>query len=121
MAKIVTILVTQHADVNASAFGNPPRATSLMDIVELLLRHGSRSPYIDSLRFLSTDVKLEYHYLLQRTDTDQPRPARPCPCWSGKLLSEYHDTGDEIPYPRRLSLRMREVQDIQERAASTEE
>lgn len=102
VARIITLLIEQHADVNAGAFGQTPLslAVELGDwtLAELLLRHGARRPRIEDLKFSSSKDKKHFASILNIIKGSGPRPARPCPCWSGKLLSECHDA-ESLPYP----------------------
>ncbi|KAK7034715.1 hypothetical protein VNI00_012122 [Paramarasmius palmivorus] len=103
-ARIATLLIEQHADVNSGAFGVTPMSLAAesgrWSIVEVLLYHGARRPRTDDLHFASTIEKSRYLSILSKTKTSasDPRPPRPCPCWSGKLLSECH-AAEKKPYP----------------------
>ncbi|KAK7032245.1 hypothetical protein VNI00_013203 [Paramarasmius palmivorus] len=105
-ARIATLLIEQHADVNAGAFDVTPMSLAAesgrWSIVELLLQHGALRARTDGLHFASTIEKSRYLSILSKTkpksSLSDPRPPRPCPCWSGKLLSECHATGEK-PYP----------------------
>ncbi|ESK90217.1 hypothetical protein Moror_7722 [Moniliophthora roreri MCA 2997] len=100
-SRIATLLIEQHADVNAGAFGvtpmSPAAEAGRWAIVELLLQHGARRPRTQELQFTSTVEKSRYTSILSKTKTSpsDPRPPRPCPCWSGKLLSECHEAGKQ--------------------------
>ena len=104
-AQIATLIIEQHADVNAGAFGFTPlslaAAAGRWDLVELLLRHGARRPRIQDMKSLSSDSKNYLTSILAKTKTSEssPRPPQPCPCWSGKLLSQCHDADALMPFP----------------------
>lgn len=100
--RIAILLIEQHADVDTGAFGSTPLtlavATARWRIVKLLLRHGAlpASPY--SMELASSTNKARFATLIADNQPTNPRPPRPCPCWSGKLLSECHDAAKQ-PYP----------------------
>lgn len=99
--RIAILLIEQHADVDAGAFGVTPLtlavATGKWRIVELLLRHGAIPASPDSMELASSTNKARFVTLITDTQVANPRPPRPCPCWSGKLLSECHAAAK--PYP----------------------
>lgn len=103
--RIATLLVEQHADVNISVDGETPLSiateASCWPLVELLLRHGAHasSPgQPDYPVFRSANQRSRYNALIRTTKPSSPRPARPCPCWSGELLKDCHDAKN-FPYP----------------------
>lgn len=97
--RIATLLIEQHTDANAGFAGVPPLSLAIKarrwDLVELLLIHGARP--LDST--CTDEVDMERLRNLQATVKGKPHPPRPCPCWSGKLLSECHNGANEQPYP----------------------
>ncbi|KAF7799776.1 hypothetical protein EIP86_011018 [Pleurotus ostreatoroseus] len=103
LVKIATLLVEQHADVNAGAFGYTPLTLAAeagqWALVELLLHHGARRPRPDTLRSLPSADRLRFTSILNKTPAAHPRPAQACPCYSGKLLSACHAAGRGLPYP----------------------
>jgi hypothetical protein len=97
-------LIGQRANVNIVHDGLTPlhfacRAKN-WDIITLLLEHGAiASLQSASPNTLFTNPKDRKHFeTLVKASSGKPRPPRPCPCWSGKLLSECHDA-EEKPYP----------------------
>ncbi|KAH6914952.1 hypothetical protein BKA70DRAFT_560508 [Coprinopsis sp. MPI-PUGE-AT-0042] len=102
--RIATMLIEQHADVNVLAFDVSPLSLAAQSgswaLVELLLRHGADRTHEDDIHFSNTTDKSRYSSLLAMTTAEDARPPRPCPCWSGKLLRDCHDTpGVEHPWP----------------------
>lgn len=100
IVRMATILIEQHANINVSAFGYTPFTLAVelrqWSLVELLVRHGAGTPSPSTLELLPDDGAR----LLAITQTQ--RPPRPCPCWSGKLLSECHNPTkgySRVPYP----------------------
>ncbi len=98
-SRIATLLVEQHGDVNSGYRGRTPLSIAvelcMWDVVELLLRHRVKVPPLKRLSFQSNVEKLQYLKLLTSvgSDTQAGRPPRPCPCWSGKPLTECHAAG----------------------------
>ncbi|KAF7796455.1 hypothetical protein EIP86_007632 [Pleurotus ostreatoroseus] len=103
LVKIATLLVEQHADVNAGAFGYTPLTLAAeagqWTLVELLLRHGAHRPRPDTLRSLPSADRLRLTSILNQTPAAHPRPAQPCPCYSGEPLSACHAAGRHMLYP----------------------
>ncbi|KAH6914956.1 hypothetical protein BKA70DRAFT_1419911 [Coprinopsis sp. MPI-PUGE-AT-0042] len=102
--RIATMLVEQHADVNAGAFNETPLSLAAQSgswsLVELFLLHGARRTRADHISFRNTLEKSKYSSLLVKAKALLARPTRPCPCWSGKLLDDCHDAhGAENPWP----------------------
>ncbi|KZT01525.1 uncharacterized protein LAESUDRAFT_731098 [Laetiporus sulphureus 93-53] len=106
--KIARMLIEQHANVNV-----PTRDGSHaiywacwgleFDIVELMLEHGAQKPNIKQDEFVRASGyraadTARMGSIVRRTKRIIPRPPRPCPCWSGKLLSDCHASGPK-PYP----------------------
>lgn len=103
--RVITLLVEQHADVNATAEGETPLsiASEIPDwtLIRLLIRHGAVIPpsFMSSPTLRSPANKIRLKKLLEEeTRRGNTRPPRPCPCWSGKLLSECHAAASQ-PYP----------------------
>ncbi|CAL1717150.1 unnamed protein product [Somion occarium] len=102
--RIAKLFVEQHADVNVELDGQTPLTltaqASCWPIVELLLQHGARVPpsFPSSNSFKTSIQRSRFLLIVRKTRPLSPRPPRPCPCWSGKLLSECHDA-EEHAYP----------------------
>ncbi|KAF5368928.1 hypothetical protein D9758_002889 [Tetrapyrgos nigripes] len=88
IAKITTLLIEQHANLDIGAFGYTPLSLAALaqqwDIVKLMLLHGVRRPEPDSTMLPSVADRIRLSSLMNETKTANPRPPRPCPCWSGK-------------------------------------
>lgn len=99
VAFVIRTLVEQHANVNIVYEGTTPLYHACVgqhwETVSLLLEHGA-IPSLVAHSFNITDRK-RFNALVERF-AGKPRPARPCPCWSGELLSLCHDA-EEKPYP----------------------
>ncbi|GJE99465.1 hypothetical protein PsYK624_157290 [Phanerochaete sordida] len=105
LLRIATLLVEQHADVNVSADNETPLGVAAeaacRPLVELLLRHGARPIAVGkpgAPLFRSANQRSRYNALVRTTQASVPRPARPCPCWSGALLADCHAARAQ-PYP----------------------
>ncbi|KAJ3551213.1 hypothetical protein NM688_g4838 [Phlebia brevispora] len=102
LTHIITLLIEQHADVNVSAFGCTPLnlAAELgqWEVAKLLLVHGATPIDPESLRLSPPSNKARLSSIQCEVCPADPRPAQPCPCWSGKLLSQCHDAA-KIRYP----------------------
>lgn len=102
VAHIATLLIEQHADVNAGAFGFTPLTLAITignwDLVTLLLQHGAFPPSPQSLELASWTNIARSAISIVSTRAANPRPSRPCPCWSGKPLSDCHAASKQ-PYP----------------------
>lgn len=104
---IVQTLIEQHVNVNHAVEGMTPLHWTCQaqdwDLIALLLKHGARpslpgsklAPPVNLLP--SARDKSRFRTLAKSHSPDNPRPAQPCPCWSGKLLADCH-AGDQ-PYP----------------------
>ncbi|KZP33764.1 hypothetical protein FIBSPDRAFT_1035767 [Athelia psychrophila] len=103
---IIRTLVEQHANVNIPCDAiDPahPQFTPIMfactmkhwDIIALLLEHGATAP---PLIINFSGAECHRLNLLVKKYANKPRPARPCPCWSGQLLSLCHAAEDK-PFP----------------------
>ncbi|OCH94430.1 hypothetical protein OBBRIDRAFT_789352 [Obba rivulosa] len=108
-ASIVSLLVTQHADVNVTVEGHTPLSliclTGYWPLIKLLVEHGAtlgneKSSGLSSL-FATAGDKARFLRLVRVNTPPKPRPPRPCPCWSGKLLSECHEVGPQS-YPENF-------------------
>ncbi|KAK7465258.1 hypothetical protein VKT23_005237 [Stygiomarasmius scandens] len=99
ISKIAILIIEQHANVDAGAFGYTPISLAAQaqqwDLVRLLLRHGARH---SQSQISSTADRIRLSSIMNEVKASSPRPAQPCPCWSGKLLSECHDSSRQ-PYP----------------------
>lgn len=104
-SRIAALLVEQHADIDSGYGDGTPLSVAvelrMWDVVELLLRHGVKVPPLKRLSFATSADKMRYLQLLTAVGEISSRPPRPCPCWSGKLLSECH-AADWLPYPEDL-------------------
>ncbi|KIY62813.1 hypothetical protein CYLTODRAFT_446995 [Cylindrobasidium torrendii FP15055 ss-10] len=102
VTRIATLIIEQHGDVNASAFGKSVLSLAVegsqWDLVELLLRHGARRLPASTFTYAVIGDKRRYVSALDRVKACKPRLERPCPCWSGKLLSQCHNRGEPVPY-----------------------
>lgn len=105
VTRIVTLLAEQHGDIDSGFEGRTPLSIavelSLWEVVEVLLRHGVKTPPIRQLSFKNNDSKVQYLKLVTSIGQVASRPPRRCPCWSGKLLSECH-AADWVPYPEEM-------------------
>jgi hypothetical protein len=101
LAWVARILVEQHANVNIviqnDSLLNLVCTWKDWDLIALLLKHGATPSPRSASRFTtSTDKK---RFLdLAKTYGSGARPARICPCWSGKTVPECHGKG-ALPYP----------------------
>ncbi|KAF5364887.1 hypothetical protein D9758_008106 [Tetrapyrgos nigripes] len=100
-AAIAKLLIEQHADVNASAFGCTLLCLAAdshqWDLLKLLLLHGARRPGPQDHQPHSTSGRIRLSSLMKEIKPANPRPARPCPCWSGKLLRMPRFLSSTIP------------------------
>jgi hypothetical protein len=105
IAFAIKTLIEQRANVNIIHEGSTPLHFACRakhwDTITLLLAHGA-NPSLPSTppaaqSFTNSDDRKRFETLVA-TYSGKSRPARPCPCWSGKLLSECHDA-EEKPYP----------------------
>lgn len=103
--RIAALLVEQHADVNVAVNDETPLTVAAeaacWPLVELLLRHGAKPPRAGQRAypvFLSAVHKSRFESLVRTVRPAHPRPARPCPCWSGALLTDCHAAAAQ-PYP----------------------
>ncbi|EPQ56121.1 hypothetical protein GLOTRDRAFT_137953 [Gloeophyllum trabeum ATCC 11539] len=114
IAWVCKLLIQQHADVNLVVGDYAPMdrvcEVENWELITLLLEHGAnpnrRSPRglpVDRLE--SRESKTRFRELVRDMSKISQRPAQPCPCWSGKLLSECHGRGEEIPYPLDFACR----------------
>ncbi|KAJ7486059.1 hypothetical protein B0H11DRAFT_1861539 [Mycena galericulata] len=106
---IATVLIDQHADVNATVEWQGKVVSSLhiacamedWDLITALLKHGAkRKPTptcVDAETFLATATAKHRFAALQTDANGVIRPLRLCPCFSGKPLSNCHYK--ELPYP----------------------
>ncbi|KAF8172502.1 hypothetical protein BJ912DRAFT_101664 [Pholiota molesta] len=103
--RVVRILVEQHADVNGAAGGRSllDMACSMKnwEIITLLLEHGAKMTLPRSVVescFTRDEQALFYGLVTSKSlPLDQPRPAKMCPCWSGKPLHECHANRHSYP------------------------
>ena len=102
--RVATVLIEQHIDVNIGYGCVSPLSLAVearrWDLVELLLIHGARP---EDLAWTDHNeaVLRRFYQICLTTKPVNPRPPRPCPCWSGKRLSECHGAG-EHPYPNHF-------------------
>jgi hypothetical protein len=106
LACVARILIEQHVDVNRAVDGETPLYYACQaqhwEIITLLFDHGVNPSPPSSRRlpvsFLaSANDKSRFLTLARENSTGRPRPARPCPCWSGKALSDCHATEQAYP------------------------
>jgi hypothetical protein len=96
---VIRILVEQHVALNASMDGEPLInllcRSRAWDTIALFLEHGAASPTNVTALFRTAADRSRFASLLK----GQPkiRPARKCPCWSGKTVLECHAKAQ--PYP----------------------
>lgn len=101
-AQIATVLISQHADMNArDVLGFTPLAavclsgTPYWDLIELLLQHGADvhlhgPPFDLSSQFDDPAEQAVFADLVRTYTPNKTRPLRVCPCWSGRSLPECH-------------------------------
>jgi len=96
---VVHILVEQHANVNIKVGQNSILDLSCnwrdWDLITLLLKHGANPSPNSMPPFASTTDKKRFLDLVKASG---PRPARVCPCLSGKTVPHCHGK-EPIPYP----------------------
>ncbi|KAF8161759.1 hypothetical protein K438DRAFT_1859395 [Mycena galopus ATCC 62051] len=111
---IATVLIQQHANVNATTLNSEGRVVSSLhlaygledwDLVELLLNHGAKckpTPTCidvgdrEERVFVSPGAKRRFAALKAKTQA-AAIPPRLCPCFSGKPLRDCHSK--KLPYP----------------------
>ena len=110
--RIIKLLVEQHADVNVKVDGESP-FTIVSDpspnwtLIRLFVQHKVEVPpsFLSSPILRSPANETRFRNILQQAAGEGSlRPPRPCPCWSGKLLSECHAAGSQ-PYPSEFLCR----------------
>ncbi|KAJ7209773.1 hypothetical protein GGX14DRAFT_521305 [Mycena pura] len=104
LKSVIRILVEQHVALDKSINGEPLLSilcrSRLWDIIALFLDHGATCPKnITTLLKTTADRSQLTSMLKARPQTPVNRPARKCPCWSGKSVSECHAKAQ--PYPLR--------------------
>lgn len=103
---IAALLIEQHADVNTGAYGFTPLSLAVnahrWDLVELLLRHGARHQPIQDFQLASPADITHFQSILSQISPSKQRPPQKCPCWSGKPLSDCHDSGQSKPRPEHF-------------------
>lgn len=102
VSQVALLLIEQHADVNTSVENVPILHLACQaghwELIMLLLQHGA-SPFPSPARlFRSQAEKRRFSDLVDSVGRFSSRPARPCPCFGGKLLSECHEK-ELLPYP----------------------
>lgn len=99
---VARLLIEQHADVNISIDNVPllHLACKAQDweTIALLLKHGASSLPSPVRCFKTPADKSRFEALVESTGRFDSRPPRPCPCYSGKRLSECHEKEPQ-PYP----------------------
>uniref|UniRef100_A0A8H7XPA3 MYND-type domain-containing protein n=1 Tax=Psilocybe cubensis TaxID=181762 RepID=A0A8H7XPA3_PSICU len=103
--RVARLLIEQHIDVNQSHDGVTPLILACKardwETISLLLEHGAIKNFATKTYF-STDKHRKKFMELVSTKSlteGQERPARVCPCWSGKVLPECHGIQGRHPYP----------------------
>jgi hypothetical protein len=101
LAWVLRILVEQHANVNimigVDSLLNLACSWKDWDIISLLLKHGATPSPGSASRFTFSTDKKRFSDLV-KSFGGRPRPARICPCWSGKTVLECHGKSS-LPYP----------------------
>jgi len=107
LAYIVRVLIEQHADVNHQINGMSPLHLACQvrdwDLIALMLKHGANlsatsSNYPPSVLLSSSVDKSRFFALVQEFPAGNARPARMCPCFSGRPLFTCHEA-DALLYP----------------------
>lgn len=107
LAYAVRVLIEQHADVNHQVNGMSPLHFACQvrdwDLIALMLKHGANpsatsSNYPPSALLSSSVDKSRFFALAKEFPSGNTRPARMCPCFSGRPLSTCHEP-DALPYP----------------------
>ncbi|KAJ7671670.1 hypothetical protein DFH06DRAFT_122022 [Mycena polygramma] len=98
---VIRILVEQHVVLNTSMHGEPLMnllcRSRAWDIITLFLEHGARCPDNPAALFKTTAERTRFASIA-KTATNRPaRPARKCPCWSGRTVERCH--AEAQPYP----------------------
>ncbi|PPQ64915.1 hypothetical protein CVT24_008255 [Panaeolus cyanescens] len=107
LSHICELFIGQHVNVNEAHYGTSVLHLACIaqdwKVVGLLLQHGARNTVTDSLfATLSWDKSAQETYTAlvaehaPAKDATFARPARPCPCWSGKLLEDCHQRDDVL-------------------------
>jgi Ankyrin repeat len=101
-AWLARILVEQHADVNREVDGISVlhlacRAAN-WETIALLLEHGANLKAPLTSYFTSLAERKRFSTLTHSNCRLGSRPARICPCWSGKTISDCHGKAPQ-PYP----------------------
>lgn len=108
LAFIIQTLVEQRANVNITHHGVTPLHFMCLaaewDLIRLLLAHGAHPNSIPVARLFPKQQDQKRFQTLASNHAGKSRPARPCPCWSGKLLADCHNAG-QIPYPHEYVCR----------------
>ncbi|KAJ6623138.1 hypothetical protein B0H10DRAFT_2011329 [Mycena sp. CBHHK59/15] len=101
LAAVASILVEQHVDLNKSMNGEPlvnlVCRSRAWDLLALFLEHGAIPPKDPAPLFRTVSDRAKFATLLKARPTKVSRPPRKCPCWSGKSISDCHETAQ--PYP----------------------
>ncbi|KAJ6577314.1 hypothetical protein B0H19DRAFT_553234 [Mycena capillaripes] len=104
LKSVIRILVEQHVALDVSIDGEP--LVNLLcrsrawETIALFLDHGAKRPSNITTLFRTTADRSRLTSILEaRAQTGVLRPARKCPYWSGKIISECHAKAQ--PYPLR--------------------
>ncbi|KAJ6520749.1 hypothetical protein DFH09DRAFT_997948 [Mycena vulgaris] len=100
---VIRILVEQHAVLDRKIKGEPLITilcrSKAWDIIALFLMHGANPPRNPTALFQTASDRARFTSMLQsRLQPGVRRPARKCPCWSGKSVEDCH-AQEAKPYP----------------------
>ncbi|KAJ7510300.1 hypothetical protein B0H11DRAFT_1183000 [Mycena galericulata] len=102
LKSVIRILVEQHADVRRTMDGQPlidlVCRSRAWDMITLFLEHGAAPPENLTALFPTASDRAKFTSIPVPKSTG--RPARPCPCWSGRIVDECHAKQAQ-PYPSR--------------------
>ncbi|KAJ6520747.1 hypothetical protein DFH09DRAFT_1426614 [Mycena vulgaris] len=100
---VIRILVEQHAVLDTAVKGEPLITllcrSKAWETISLFLMHGAKPPQNPTSLFQTASDRSKFTSMLQsRLQPGVRRPARKCPCWSGKSVEECH-AKEAQPYP----------------------
>ena len=88
--------------LDSQCLGNRISARTCGKTMRLFIQHGAKIPssFSSSPIVSSPANKTRFKNLFEQVlKAGETRPPRPCPCWSGKLLSDCHASPGTKPYP----------------------
>lgn len=103
--RVARLLIEQHIDVNQSHDSVTPLMLACKardwETISLLLEHGAKKTFATKTCFSTDKHRKKFMDLVTTKSLPQghERPARICPCWSGKMLIECHAIPGRHPYP----------------------